>query len=267
MSAMQARRRGILNVSSGEWNPGRLGSGLQAWYDASDTGTVTHVNNIISQWDDKSVYQRHLTQTIEFRKPQYVADSLNGLHAVNFNGVSNWMATTDNFPVIGDPAFSVYTVYEKTNTNRGAVYGWGTVDVSRSAFGLFDNGTTLIGYVYVGNNNYLIQNVPVNQPVIEGYVKSPGAIDETSLAVRNGVPVGLEFGNSPSAPTIKARPLHLGRFADFGSLHLQGRIYELFVVSSAQGDLARQRSEGYLAHRWGLQAQLPIDHPFRDNPP
>lgn len=38
----------------------------------------------------------------------------------------------------------------------------------------------------------------------------------------------------------------------------------------AKGDLStdnRQRMEGYLAHRWGTQASLPTDHPYRNAPP
>jgi hypothetical protein len=29
----------------------------------------------------------------------------------------------------------------------------------------------------------------------------------------------------------------------------------------------RQRIEGYLAHNWGMTANLPSDHPFRSAPP
>lgn len=267
MSAMQARRRGILNVSSGDWDPSRLGSDLQIWLDASDTGTVILSSGRVSEWRDKSIFERHVLQSASFRRPNYTPNLLDGKHGVVFDGISNWLATPTNFPVSGDPAFSVYILYEKTNQNRGAAYGWGTIEVTRSAFGLYDNGSTLVGYVYVGDNNYKIQNVPTNQVIIEGYVKRPGIIAETSLAVRNGFDVGLQDGNSLNTPTISERPLHIGRFSDFAGLHLQGRVYEFLVVSSAQTDLGRQRVEGYLAHKWGIESQLPSDHPFRDNPP
>ena len=29
----------------------------------------------------------------------------------------------------------------------------------------------------------------------------------------------------------------------------------------------RQRHEGYLAHKYGIQAKLPVDHPYKDSPP
>lgn len=267
MSAMQARRRGILNVSSGEWDPSRLGTDLQIWLDASDTNTVTLDSAKVVEWQDKSTFGRHVSQSAPFRRPNYASNLLDGKNGIVFDGVSSWLATSVDFPVSDDPDFSVYILYEKTNANKGAAYGWGTIEVTRSAFGLYDNGSTLVGYVYVGDNNYKIQNVPVNEPLIEGYVKSSGIIAETSLAVRNGVDVGLATGNSTNTPTIASRPLHIGRFSDFAGLHLEGRVYEFIVVSSAQLELSRQKVEGYIAHKWGLEANLPSDHAFRDNPP
>lgn len=267
MSAMQARRRGILNVSSGAWDPSRLGADLQIWLDASDTPTVILDSGKVAEWKDKSTYGRHLYQDAAFRRPNYASNLLDSKHGLVFDGVSTWLATSGNFPVADDPAFSVYILYEKTAANKGAAYGWGTIEVTRSAFGLYDNGSTLVGYVYVGDNNYKIQTPPTNEPLIEGYVKSPGIIAETSLAVRNGVDVGLQTGNSLNIPTIASRPLHIGRFSDFAGLHLQGRVYEFIVVSSAQLENSRQKVEGYIAHKWGLEANLPADHPFRDNPP
>jgi hypothetical protein len=47
----------------------------------------------------------------------------------------------------------------------------------------------------------------------------------------------------------------------------RGSVGEIIQVS---GDLTvenRQRVEGYLAHKWGLEASLPADHPFRNAPP
>ena len=41
-----------------------------------------------------------------------------------------------------------------------------------------------------------------------------------------------------------------------------GRIGELIVLNSTAVD-DRQKLEGYLAHKWGLTAKLPTDHPIQ----
>ena len=39
------------------------------------------------------------------------------------------------------------------------------------------------------------------------------------------------------------------------------------MLKAAPTDEIRQKIEGYLAHRRGIQNKLPIDHPYRENPP
>jgi len=42
-----------------------------------------------------------------------------------------------------------------------------------------------------------------------------------------------------------------------------GALGELIFIESALSDSYRQKIEGYLAHKWGLMASLPADHPSR----
>jgi len=35
------------------------------------------------------------------------------------------------------------------------------------------------------------------------------------------------------------------------------------VIAPLLSDADRQKLEGYLAHKWGLQANLPADHPYK----
>jgi len=46
---------------------------------------------------------------------------------------------------------------------------------------------------------------------------------------------------------------------------LNGTVLELLVFNSALGIQARQQIEGYLAWKWGLQANLPATHPFKSS--
>jgi hypothetical protein len=41
----------------------------------------------------------------------------------------------------------------------------------------------------------------------------------------------------------------------------------MVATSALLSTADRQRLEGYLAWKWGLHANLPAGHPFRNNPP
>ena len=48
---------------------------------------------------------------------------------------------------------------------------------------------------------------------------------------------------------------------------LTGNLYELLVFDNAVDDTDRELLEGYLAHKWGLAAKLPVNHPYKNLAP
>ena len=57
-----------------------------------------------------------------------------------------------------------------------------------------------------------------------------------------------------------------------GGVKLDGRMAEYFHVAGAPGtggtDISDvQKAEGYIAHKWGLESNLPADHPYKSEPP
>lgn len=63
----------IYNKTATLWTPASEASQTFAlWFDANDTGTITKDgSNYVSQWDDKSGNDRHLTQSIGSSQPTY----------------------------------------------------------------------------------------------------------------------------------------------------------------------------------------------------
>ena len=43
--------------------------------------------------------------------------------------------------------------------------------------------------------------------------------------------------------------------------------YEVVVLPTIPSDEEREKLEGYLAHKWGLAANLPVDHPYKNAAP
>jgi hypothetical protein len=61
--------------------------------------------------------------------------------------------------------------------------------------------------------------------------------------------------------------LGLGQHTSVNGLSFGGQWCELIIYSNVMIPYDRQRVEGYLAWKWGLQSNLPAIHPFRSNAP
>jgi hypothetical protein len=69
---------------------------LAAWYDASDTGTITSSGGAVSQWNDKSGNGWHLSQSTEGDKPTTGANTVNGLNVLDFGGTKHLLNSSYN---------------------------------------------------------------------------------------------------------------------------------------------------------------------------
>lgn len=71
-------------------------AGMEAWYDAADTGTLTVVSNRISQWDDKSGNGYDLTQGTSGDRPYYdgTPRSINGIICLETTGSAEYMESS-----------------------------------------------------------------------------------------------------------------------------------------------------------------------------
>jgi hypothetical protein len=70
------------------------------------------------------------------------------------------------------------------------------------------------------------------------------------------------FGNSWPTTPVSYRVGGTG-----GSVAFDGNIADLFVYNRTLTDYERQLTEGYSAWKWGLQSNLPSDHPYRNTQP
>ena len=80
MCAMNPR---LLRPLASGFNPKSI-DGLDAWWDAADSATITTVSGAVSQWDDKSGNGRNATQTVANNRPTLT--TLAGKTALSFNG-------------------------------------------------------------------------------------------------------------------------------------------------------------------------------------
>jgi hypothetical protein len=91
---------------------------------------------------------------------------------------------------------------------------------------------------------------------------------DVSLSVNGGAPVSTAY--TPNAIYHVNDATTLGAFrntSDGVASTFNGAMYEIIVLHSMPSTDIRQRIEGYLAHKWGITAKLPSNHPYKVNLP
>lgn len=244
---------------TGMWTPAALGANLGNWYDAADAGTFTLSGTSITQWNDKSGNNRHATQSVAANKPTYTANSLNGQAVVTFDG------SNDSFSV---PAFtgsriqSTLVVFKTSN----AALNQHILDESNSlAYG----GGLYVRIVNTGKCRYWAQDAnPVTDTTTSltaGDYCILGGVEATSSRsiIFNGT---VETTVVPSFTARTTANPSIGTSVLFG-LPFVGSIAEIIIVNTNLSTLNRQKTEGYLAWKWGLTSKLPVGHPYKTVPP
>ena len=76
-------------TSGSSWNPLALNAAL--WFDASDSSSITHTSNSVSEWKDKSGFNRHVSQGTANSQPTTASNSINGKNVLTW-GASKGMS-------------------------------------------------------------------------------------------------------------------------------------------------------------------------------
>jgi hypothetical protein len=82
---------------------------------------------------------------------------------------------------------------------------------------------------------------------------------------------GLYNGAAQGSPAVTLPAdtefFNIGNHSNGISNTFDGTIGEIVFIQSAVSLSNRQKLEGYLAWKWGLQANLPAGHPYKNVPP
>lgn len=230
--------------ASGNWTQSDWGTdvsleiyrGRQIWLDYE---VDPESGGYLSEWGDKSGYDRHLAQTNQTYKPRLEKDMQNGLPAVVLDGVDDFM-TVANDMLRGTSDYTVVAVWAPENTG--------------SAPHLFYSGT-------LGTNSGLwLQEVGGNWK--HGWygndLTSSGAIAGIHLhtigwdgATRYTRTDGVQAQGAATGRNTSAGELRIGRsIANDG--WVRGKIYELIIYDKWLSAIEMTETEEYLTNKWGL---------------
>lgn len=236
------------------WSPAMLS--LDLWLDADDVGTlVKNTQGKVSRWIDKSGNRNDAVQSVDNQKPEYDIDDwhANSGPTVKFNGSGQGfiLNTTLKSPR------QIYIV------ERGHGY-------------LFSSASQrIIPYIHSNNNNSNKKMYWGSSPGLDG-------VDMSTWRQQNSEQQSLFSLDQHGSYVIAfSGTVHVLGDGDSGDNSIDriglkwnknksvpswtGVISEIIVTSSILVDADREKVEGYLAHKWGLQDDLPSDHPYKES--
>jgi len=235
------------------WTPAQISTAL--WLDAADASTITLNGSTVSQWNDKSGNGRNVSQPTASAQPTSNTRTLNGLNVLDFN--VDIIGRSTPFVTINTP-WLVYSVITFDSFTGNPVY-----------IGLQGAQTTHMGWSNNGN--------------IQFYNNSTGVVGLSGVVITANTPafVGVQYDTtnltglyngaaqgSPAVTILADTALfNIGSHASGASNYFDGAIGEIVFIQSTVSLSNRQKLEGYLAWKWGLQANLPVGHPYKNSPP
>ncbi|NDH16654.1 MAG: hypothetical protein EBY48_06190, partial [Opitutae bacterium] len=225
--------------------------GLKLWLDASDSSSVTHSSNAVSQWSDKSGNGIHATQSTASRKPTFNSTGTNGKSVIDFDGSSDFL---DASGLSMTQSYTFALVAKTNNNSTGRDFLFDGVGNNRSIIALDYSGKVQMWATSWANSNL---NTPSGYFVMTAIFNS----SSSSLSLNGTSVTGLNPGTSNLSGGIR-----IGAHKDTSDF-LKGNIAEFFVLDETSNANTIAKVEGYLAHKWGLAGSLPSEHAYKATAP
>ena len=242
-------------------------AGIQLWMDGADSSaaSMTLSGSTVTVWKDKSGNNNHTTA--RSGTPTLTSSAINGKSAISMAGgyYTGPFATANT----GNQAhsFGVMTIESSTGV-------WPRpLSLGRPGANDYPDSTTTFMIIrYAGtqavgigrNGQYLSVNIPAYSSPFLVQSSHNGALEYMSV---NGTltPSSLNTGQTGN---FNITSYGLGVNTNTGDYFVWNGYYAEVIYYNVQlSDANRQKVEGYLAWKWGLQANLPVGHPYKSAAP
>jgi hypothetical protein len=245
------------------WTPADITTAL--WLDAADASTITLESGAVSQWNDKSGNGRNFAQSASGNRPTYASTGLNGKPTLAFD-------TNDFMELSSGLISNLFTIVAVANANTLNVNGGlfaGRSKTNTAPVHQFDRESTNARIVYRGDAAGPVAAAGQGTLTFADYIVACSQSSTLLGLSLNGNNLTTVAASNVAA-TLSIDVYTVGAFFP-GSLIVQsfhnGDISEIVYVAGQPSTDTRQRIEGYLAHKWGLTANLPNDHPYKTAAP
>ncbi len=238
-------------------------AGLKAWYDASDTATISVSGTAVTQWNDKSANAYNLTQGTAARRPISGVNTQNSKNVVSFDGNDVLQAATASDWTFMHNATGC-TIFFAAFFNTSAIEQSLLITSSTTAqagIGVYRQSTdTLYGEVLRAVGGTLVSSFG-SGTLTDNTAKYASMIfDNTNATAANRLRYRVNGGSELTGNTQTGavstnnpqNPLYMGSYDTAGSGGFNGNICEVIIYSGqlAAGDITSVNS--YLASKWAI---------------
>jgi hypothetical protein len=253
------------------WTPAN--TTVEAWWDANEENTITYnTSNLdVTQWDDKSGNNHSLTiNTATDNEPKF------NINKVTFDGTKQFLACYDQFLYNLGQA-SIFIVQKENITSASSVVLGEAQSTAASNDYLFKSRNDALGVEIIDDTTTTrldvtsldtttfddsINLISITDSGTEINSYTNGNTDLSSVSYTRGTSNPSTFFLGAVATIIV-----LGSPRATVSQAWGGDIYEVVIVDSVLSMADRQKIEGYLAWKWGIQDNLPVGHLYKNIAP
>jgi hypothetical protein len=220
--------------------------GIAMWFDGSDTSTMSFSGSTVTQWRDKSGNGRHANQN---------TGATFSTNSLVFTG-SQYYTVTNGTNLFRNVYFAIFVVETLSGVNP-------TSFIMGDTAGGVNSGSLHIGYRTNSNLTMAFWNADLEITGLSGTgIRRLWSFILPSTGNRfvnlNGTTVGTYSNN-----TFLNAMANLLIGSAFAFDFYRGSLFEIVGFNTNLPLAQIQQMEGYLAQKWGLQANLPATHPYR----
>jgi hypothetical protein len=238
---------------------------LKAWYDASDTATITASGSAVTQWNDKSGNAFNVTQGTSAQRPVTGTRTQNGLNMIDFQSndllqaatASDWtfMSNATGCTVFVAAFYDtdsaeriIYTTNAATTANVGHEAYLNTSDVlcsdtSRGVGGTLVSNALALGTLTDNTAKYFSLKVDNANAT---------AANRLLARINNGAETGGNVQTGTVSTSAPATPLFIGAYNTSGGSGFNGGICEMIFYSGILSDADILKVNNYLAAKWAI---------------
>jgi len=245
-----------LFLYSDGWTPANISTDL--WLDAQDQESVVLASGVISQWNDKSGNNYDMVQANAADRPTY-----NGSTSILFD-TTDYMSVAAQMPGTDDDFMFAIVIDADASVDSNPRY-FGTVDSGKNI--QFGYQSSDFYFTRAGNVTYTTPSSYTTEGTTNIVLHTASS---SSYAIRINGSDGNAGANSqpPTANSLIANDTTMiSAGYQPNTFKTTGDIFEIIYIGDSVSLSDQQKIEGYLAHKWGLTSNLPVDHPYKSVAP
>ena len=271
------RRASAFGSSPPAWNPS-TDITAAAWFDASDTGSYTLSGSNVTAVTDKKG-----NATVTVNGTPNVSTTLDSKNTFTFSGVGEDF-TTDEFAQASSGNHWAIGVMQWNTRNDSQDSFWSTENNTVSLSSKRDYAISASTSNFDGeldldglSSNRISSTIGNKQDFSSGIAQNTWVI-LVAIFNKTGNQIAVRVDGTDAFTPVNdydnslQTNMDLRIFRNRANERMGGRMAEFFSVASIPGtggtDITDvQKAEGYLAHKWGLQGNLPVSHPYKSSAP